>query len=93
MYDGASRAVHRTYSTCQSKLGSEKICTIFDKRGSIVRDGMQDLRTQCRQRKLSPAGGREQLAERLKEDMLSKNDLYGSVSLKRVILSVSFGLV
>lgn len=35
---------------------------------------LKDLRTQCRQRKLSPAGGREQLADRLKEDMLSTQD-------------------
>lgn len=41
----------------------------------------QDLRVQCRQRKLSPAGCREELGERLKERMLETQDLYASASL------------
>lgn len=36
---------------------------------------VQDLRIQCRQRGLTPAGGREDLAERLKEHMLRTQDL------------------
>jgi SPIRAL1-like protein len=36
---------------------------------------LKDLRIQCRARGLSPAGGKEQLTERLKEDMLATNDL------------------
>jgi hypothetical protein len=35
----------------------------------------KDLRIQCRARRLSPAGGKDSLRERLKEDMLEKNDL------------------
>ena len=35
----------------------------------------KDLRIQCRARGLSPAGGKEALRDRLKEDMLEKNDL------------------
>lgn len=35
---------------------------------------LKDLRTQCRARGLSPAGGKEQLAERLKDDMLATQD-------------------
>lgn len=36
---------------------------------------LKDLRIQCRARGLSPAGGKEQLSERLKEHMLSTGDL------------------
>lgn len=36
---------------------------------------LKDLRIQCRARGLSPAGGKEQLADRLKENMLATNDL------------------
>jgi len=43
----------------------------------------QDLRVQCRQRKLSPAGNRDELAERLKELMLATQDLYASSSMFR----------
>jgi SPIRAL1-like protein len=35
---------------------------------------LKDLRIQCRARGLSPAGGKEQLTERLKEDMIATND-------------------
>lgn len=35
---------------------------------------LKDLRVQCRQRKLSPAGSRDELAERLKERMLETQD-------------------
>jgi hypothetical protein len=34
----------------------------------------QDLRIQCRARGLSPAGGKEQLSDRLKEHMIATND-------------------
>ncbi|KAF6265878.1 cortical microtubule associated protein SPIRAL1 [Scenedesmus sp. NREL 46B-D3] len=37
---------------------------------------LKDLRIQCRARGLSPAGGKEQLTERLKEDMLATNDFF-----------------
>lgn len=36
---------------------------------------IKDLRIQCRGRGLSPAGGKEQLSDRLKEHMLATNDL------------------
>jgi SPIRAL1-like protein len=36
---------------------------------------LKDMRTQCRLRGISPAGGKEQLAERLKENMLATKDL------------------
>jgi SPIRAL1-like protein len=36
---------------------------------------LKDLRIQCRARGLSPAGGKEQLADRLKEHMLETGDL------------------
>ncbi|KIZ06055.1 hypothetical protein MNEG_1902 [Monoraphidium neglectum] len=35
---------------------------------------LKDMRTQCRLRGISPAGGKEQLAERLKENMLATKD-------------------
>lgn len=35
---------------------------------------LKDLRIQCRARGLSPAGGKEQLTERLKEHMIATND-------------------
>jgi len=35
----------------------------------------QDLRIQCRARGLSPAGGKEQLTDRLKDAMIATNDL------------------
>jgi hypothetical protein len=40
----------------------------------------QDLRIQCRQRGLSPAGGKEELTERLKEHMMKTQDLCASRS-------------
>lgn len=36
---------------------------------------LKDMRTQCRLRNLSPAGGKEQLSERLKEHMIATSDL------------------
>ncbi len=36
---------------------------------------LKDLRIQCRARGLSPAGGKEQLSERLQEHMLATSDL------------------
>jgi SPIRAL1-like protein len=36
---------------------------------------LKDLRIQCRARGLSPAGGKEQLSERLKEHMMATQDL------------------
>lgn len=36
---------------------------------------LKDLRVQCRARGLSPAGGKEQLSDRLKEHMLATGDL------------------
>lgn len=36
---------------------------------------LKDLRIQCRARGLSPAGGKEQLHDRLKERMLATGDL------------------
>jgi SPIRAL1-like protein len=36
---------------------------------------LKDLRIQCRARGLSPAGGKEQLSDRLKEHMLATQDL------------------
>lgn len=36
---------------------------------------LKDLRIQCRARGLSPAGGKEQLSDRLKEHMLATGDL------------------
>lgn len=35
---------------------------------------LKDLRIQCRARGLSPAGGKEQLTERLRDDMIATND-------------------
>lgn len=35
---------------------------------------LKDLRIQCRVRGLNPAGGKEQLTERLKEHMIATND-------------------
>ena len=35
---------------------------------------LKDLRIQCRARGLSPAGGKEQLSERLKENMMATGD-------------------
>lgn len=35
---------------------------------------LKDLRIQCRLRGLSPAGGKEQLSERLGEHMIATND-------------------
>jgi SPIRAL1-like protein len=35
---------------------------------------LKDLRIQCRVRGISPAGGKEQLTERLKEHMIATND-------------------
>lgn len=35
---------------------------------------LKDLRIQCRLRGVSPAGGKEQLTERLKEHMIATND-------------------
>ena len=39
---------------------------------------VQDLRIQCRQRGLSPAGSKEDLAERLKDHMRQTKDLCAS---------------
>lgn len=36
---------------------------------------LKDMRIQCRARGLSPAGGKEQLTERLREHMIATNDL------------------
>jgi SPIRAL1-like protein len=36
---------------------------------------LKDLRIQCRARGISPAGGKEQLAERVREHMLETGDL------------------
>ena len=36
---------------------------------------LKDLRVQCRARGLSPAGGKEQLSERLAENMIATQDL------------------
>jgi SPIRAL1-like protein len=36
---------------------------------------LKDLRIQCRARGLNPAGGKEQLTERLREHMIATNDL------------------
>jgi SPIRAL1-like protein len=36
---------------------------------------LKDMRIQCRGRGLSPAGGKEQLTDRLKEHMIATNDL------------------
>ena len=36
---------------------------------------LKDLRIQCRVRGLSPAGGKEQLSERLRDHMLATGDL------------------
>jgi hypothetical protein len=36
---------------------------------------LKDMRIQCRLRGLSPAGGKEQLTDRLKEHMVATNDL------------------
>ena len=41
----------------------------------------QDLRVQCRQRKLTPAGSKEELMERLKEHMQSSGDLCAPIAL------------
>ena len=35
---------------------------------------LKDLRVQCRARGISPAGARDVLADRLKENMLATND-------------------
>lgn len=36
---------------------------------------LKDLRIQCRARGLSPAGGKEQLADRIAEHMMATGDL------------------
>jgi SPIRAL1-like protein len=36
---------------------------------------LKDMRVTCRARGLSPAGGKEQLAQRLREHMLTTGDL------------------
>eukprot|EP00879_Flechtneria_rotunda_P008641 GHRR01009054.1.p1 GENE.GHRR01009054.1~~GHRR01009054.1.p1 ORF type:complete len:191 (-),score=40.13 GHRR01009054.1:1702-2274(-) len=48
---------------------------------------LKDLRIQCRARGLSPAGGKEQLTERLKEDMIATNDYTMRTETGEVILS------
>ena len=45
----------------------------FDKSNPCIAV-LQDLRVQLRARGLSPAGGMEQMADRLKEAMISSND-------------------
>ena len=35
---------------------------------------LKDLRTQCRMRNLSPAGGKEQLSARLRDNMIATQD-------------------
>lgn len=39
---------------------------------------LKELRTECRTRGINPGGGRETLVDRLREDMISKNETYFS---------------